>query len=153
MAIVRIVMNDTPIINNEITDKTLKVITDEEAITTTPDNITLNQVESPVTKDVSRNSFTCEVDVNALSPVDITVDTPGVITTDPPIIEGCQNVKENCKLKILDIGAELKNDVFPLEISNVRRRGKQNELKNEEFDLSVYKNQAVFQLSGRLGGH
>ena len=80
-------MNDTPIINNEIPDKTLKVIiTDEEAITTIPDNITLSQVQSPVTDDVFRNSFICEVDVNAPSPVDITVDTSGVNTTDPPII-------------------------------------------------------------------
>ena len=39
---------------------------------------------------------------------------------------------------------KLKNDVFPLEISNVRRRWKQNELKNKEFDLSVYKYQAGF---------
>ena len=45
---------------------------------------------------------------------------------------------------MLDIETELNNDIFPLEISNLRRRGKQNDLKHEEFDLSVYKNQTAF---------
>ena len=120
-------MNDTPILNNEIPDNTLKVlITDDDAMTTTPDNITLSQVQSPVTEDVSRNSIIYEVDdVNAPNPVAITIDTPGINTTDPPIIEGCQNAKENYKIKILDIETDLKNHAFPLETSRETERTKE----------------------------
>ena len=122
-------MDDTPTINNEISDETLEEIitVDESSILT--DNTKLNQEQQSIF-------------VNSEIPIILVKESEQCLVVGTAVnaeenSEVCQNTDENYKLKTLDIEVELNNDVFPLEISNLRRRGKQKDLKNEEFDLSV----------------